>query len=64
MRRAGWNGKGVWIELVPANGWARHFGNTTDIKNRPCIGMKDAQDGYEPWPISQPDVLAEDWEVV
>jgi hypothetical protein len=63
VRRARWNGKGMWIERVPATAWARLFGDTTTITNRPWIGMKDAQDGYIPWLASQADILAEDWEL-
>lgn len=62
VRRSGWNGKGMWLEYVPAHAWARLFGNTTDYQNRPFIAMKDAQDGYVPWLASQTDLLAEDWE--
>lgn len=64
VQRTGWNGKGMWIELVPATGWARLFGNTTDFENAPFIVMKTADDKYVPWLASQTDILAEDWTIV
>jgi hypothetical protein len=61
VQRTGWNGKGMYLELIPANGWTRLFGNTTDFKNLPWIGMKTADDMFVPWLASQTDILAEDW---
>ena len=64
LQREGWNGKGMFIELVPANGWAKLFGNTTDYGNLPFIGMKTADNKFVPWLASQTDILAEDWSIL
>lgn len=64
VARKGWNGKGMWLFLVPSDGWALLFGNTTDYENNPFIAMKTADNKYVPWLASQTDMLAEDWEVI
>lgn len=52
--RAGWNGKGMWLDLqVPDE----HSKMTL-----PYIYMRTAQGGLVPWLASQTDVLAYDWE--
>jgi hypothetical protein len=54
VRRAGWNGKGMWLELqVP------------DDKSKmtlPYVYMSTAQGDLVPWLCSQSDLLATDWE--
>jgi hypothetical protein len=65
VRRAGWNGKGMYIYLM-------EFGllNISTItlgmtQLEPCICMYTAQQKYQPgWLASQPDMLADDWEEV
>jgi hypothetical protein len=69
VRRAGWNGKGMWLELVPADMWehgssdgsmdANHVG----VRLLPWTGMKTADNGFVPWLCSQTDLLATDWEL-
>ena len=55
VRRAGWNGKGMWLELqVPDE----HSKMTL-----PYIFMSTAQGDLVPWLASQTDMLATDWEV-
>lgn len=74
VRRAGWNGKGMYIVLmpgypggIPANAptaEAHSIPVGTVVKVRPYILMKDAQGMLVPgWLASQTDLLAEDWEV-
>lgn len=54
VARAGWNGKGMYINIRDA-----HDGYD------PYIVMYTAQGTYQPgWLASQPDMLSEDWEVV
>ncbi len=53
VARLGWNGKGMWLALQPA-----------DESNRmtlPYIYMKTADDQLVPWLASQTDLLASDW---
>ena len=54
--RAGWNGKGMWIQLqVP---------DANSKMQLPYLYMKTADDKLVPWLASQTDVLAEDWSEV
>lgn len=56
----GWNGKGMWIAIIPA-GNARCSG--FDMQD--CIGMKTAAHEMQPgWLASQADLLATDWDEV
>lgn len=80
VARAGWNGKGMWLYLVPANGypaqtdaakayWRGKGGNTEDtpvpvVPYGAYIAMKTAQENVVPWLASQTDVLADDWQVI
>jgi len=73
LARSGWDGKGMFIFLVPANKYPAS-GN----KNGTLIGefkddlvpygaylaMKTAQDNIIPWLASQTDMLADDWEII
>jgi hypothetical protein len=52
--RAGWNGKGMWIELQTPTKASK--------MTLPFIFMKTAQGDLVPWLASQTDLLAEDWE--
>ncbi|WP_338651286.1 DUF2829 domain-containing protein [Lysinibacillus sp. Y5S-8] len=60
VARNGWNGKGMWLKLIPS-GNAMFQG----YPMQDCIGMKTANNLMQPgWLASQADVLAEDWEIV
>jgi hypothetical protein len=55
VRRAGWNGKGMWVAL-----------QTPDDNSKmtlPYIYMSTAQGDLVPWGASPTDVLAVDWEI-
>lgn len=60
VARRGWNGKGMWLELVREWESQLHCG----YELAPFIGMKTADDKFVPWLASQTDILAEDWEIV
>jgi hypothetical protein len=69
VARKGWNGKGMWLMLVPADQWSTSVGpnphSVGDGAHRlPWIAMKTADDGLVPWLASQTDMLAEDWAIV
>jgi hypothetical protein len=64
VARSGWNGKGMWLILVPAEDWNTDIENPTDAFPLPWIGMKTADNKFVPWLASQTDVLAEDWTIV
>ncbi len=56
VRRAGWNGKGMWLMLqVPDE----HSKMTL-----PYIYMKTVDNNLVPWLANQTDILAVDWEIV
>jgi hypothetical protein len=54
IRRAGWNGKGMWLELQVPDAHSK--------MSLPYVYMKTADDKLVPWLCSQSDLLATDWE--
>lgn len=74
VARKGWNGKGMWVALMPAlyldkdiiNGRTKkHIGEGKDLDSQPYLVMWTAAQQWQPgWLASQADILAEDWEVV
>jgi hypothetical protein len=71
VARAGWNGKGMFLVLVPGSqGLTVDEGRPlakaglplgTQFNYLPHIDMWTAQGDMVPWLASQTDVLAEDW---
>ncbi|MFJ8516158.1 DUF2829 domain-containing protein [Lysinibacillus xylanilyticus] len=60
LARKGWNGKEMYITLIPA-GNAMFQG----YPMQDCVGMKTANNLMQPgWLPSQADMLAEDWVIV
>lgn len=73
VARAGWNGKGMYLYLVPENRYAPTTpaghaiaANHEDglVPYGAYIAMKTAQNNVVPWLASQTDILADDWELV
>jgi len=75
IQRAGWNGKNMWVALVPGADLRKHqwvyehcdgFNSPSpDTKVLPFFVMYTAQGAILPgWLASQTDMTAEDWEVV
>jgi hypothetical protein len=72
VRRAGWNGKGMYLAFqagypggIPINAntaKATGLPEGTVCKFLPYIMMRTAQGDFVPWLCSQTDLLAEDWE--
>lgn len=69
--RAGWNGKGMFVFLVPGSTFRVNrppllgiYPEGTEIRYHAHIDMKTADGQVVPWLCSQTDMLAEDWEVV
>lgn len=72
IARSGWNGKDMFLVLVPAEAWDVQY----DVLNytfddfpkfpqtAPWIGMKTADNKFVPWLASQTDILADDWLIV
>lgn len=71
VSRAGWNGKGMFLFLVPGSTFKVNrppllgiYPEGTEINYLPHIDMKTADGSVVPWLASQADVLAEDWTVI
>lgn len=71
VAREGWNGKGMFLFLVPSSHFTVNraplntiFPEGTGIDYRSHIDMKTADGSIVPWVASQTDILADDWEVV
>lgn len=63
VARAGWNGKGMWLLLIPTSHWETTRG-LENLDGLPWIGMKTVDDKFVPWLASQTDVLADDWQII
>ena len=68
--RAGWNGKGMFIFLVPGSHFTVNrppllgiYPEGTEIDYRPHVDMKTVDGQIVPWVCSQSDLLATDWEL-
>lgn len=71
VARAGWNGKGMFLFIVPGSTFKVGrppllgiYPEGTEINYCPHIDMKTADGKVVPWLCSQTDALAEDWQVV
>lgn len=56
VTRAGWNGRGMWIELQRPDAHSK--------MTRPYLFMSTVDGDLVPWVASQTDLLASDWQVV
>lgn len=68
VAREGWNGKGMFLFLVPGSTFKANrapllgiYPEGTEINYLPHIDMKTADGKVVPWLASQSDVLADDW---
>ena len=68
VARAGWNGKGMFIFLVPGSRFKVNraplneiYSEGTEVEYHAHIDMKTAQGYVVPWIASQADLLADDW---
>ena len=66
--RKGWNGKGMFVFLVPGSRFAVNrapllsiLGEGTMVDYHAHVDMRTATGQIVPWLASQTDVLAEDW---
>lgn len=64
VRRAGWNGKGMWLGLQEPGDDDGDRGCARGKMTVPFVFMSTAQGDIVPWLCSQTDLLADDWEVV
>ncbi len=68
VHRAGWNGKDMFIFLVPGSTFIVNrapllgiYPDGTEIEYHAHIDMKTAQGYVVPWLASQADLLDDDW---
>ena len=71
VARSGWNGKGMFIFLVPGSVFKVNrppllgiYPEGTEINYHGHIDMKTVDGTVVPWLASQDDMLVEDWFVV
>ncbi|MFN3612712.1 DUF2829 domain-containing protein, partial [Tepidimonas sp.] len=71
VARDGWNGKNMFLFLVPGSRFKVNrppllgiYPEGADIQYHGHIDMKTAQGYVVPWLASQVDMLAEDWYIV
>lgn len=71
VARSGWNGKNMFIFLVPGSTFIVNrppllgiYPEGTIVNYCPHIAMKTADDKIVPWLASQTDIMAEDWKVL
>lgn len=68
VARAGWNGKGMFLFLVPGSTFTVNrppllgiYPEGTEVQYHAHVDMKTAQGYVVPWLASQADILSEDW---
>lgn len=68
--RAGWNGKGMYLILVPGSVFQVNrkplidiMPAGTEVNYRPHVDIRSADGAFVPWNCSQSDLLATDWEL-
>jgi len=71
VARAGWNGRGMFLFLVPGSTFHVNrppllgiYPEGTEIKYHAHVDMRTAGGQIVPWVCSQSDMLADDWYVV
>ncbi len=70
VARAGWNGAGQCVYLVPAaaypaqTGAVKALGDAALMPHRAYLALKTAQGDVATWAPSCSDALAEDWRIV
>lgn len=71
LQRAGWNGKGMFIFLVPGSRFTVNrppllgiYPEGTEINYHGHVDMRTADGQIVPWLCSQTDLLAEDWQTL
>lgn len=71
VAREGWNGKGMFLFLVPGSTFYVNrapllgiYPEGTRIEYQPHIDMRTAQGTVVPWLASQSDLLANDWNLL
>lgn len=68
VARSGWNGKGMFVFLVPGSTFTVNrppllgiYPEGTQVEYRPHIDLRAADGTVGPWTPSGADLMAEDW---
>lgn len=68
VRRAGWNGNGMFVYLVPANAYPAqtgaakyYYGDGALVPYNAYLAIKNVDETVSTWVPSVNDVLSEDW---
>lgn len=71
VQRSGWNGKGMFIYLVPAASYPaqrgaakRWAGENAMVPYGAYLAIKSVDGTVVPWLASQTDILAADWSTI
>lgn len=71
LARKGWNGKGLFVFLVPGSTFKVNrppllgiYPEGTDIEYHAHVDIRSVDGKIVPWTPSQTDMLAHDWEIV
>ena len=71
VARAGWNGKNMFVFLVPGSRFLVNrppllgiYPEGTEMDYHAHVDMRTATGQIVPWLVSQTDLLADDWEIV
>lgn len=71
IARAGWNGRGMFVYLVPSSAYPAqtgaaksHFGDGAMVPYNAYMAIKNVDETVSTWVPSVNDVLADDWSVV
>lgn len=71
LQRAGWNGNGMFVFLVPGSTFKVNrppllgiYPEGTEINYHGHVDIRNAEGQIVPWNASQSDLLAEDWQTV
>lgn len=71
VQRSGWNGKGMFIFLVPGSRFVVNrppllwiYPEGTEINYHAHVDMRTADGQVVPWLCSQTDMLADDWSIL
>jgi hypothetical protein len=71
VAREGWNGKGMFIFLVPGSTFTVNrppllgiYPEGTEVNYHSHVDMKTADGQIVPWLCSQTDMAADDWQII
>ena len=71
IARSGWNGKGLFVYLVPANSYSAQtgvakafFGENAKVPYNAYMAVKNVDGTISTWAPSGSDALAEDWVIL